>query len=502
MLKQRAIDLACDRRGNFAMMAAILVVPLAAAAGLSIDYFQSVNIRSQLQNAADSAAIAAARTPAGGDYAAAAQKIFEANSAGLRGISLNGGQTNRVLGADGWEYAYSVQYSMPTGLSGLIGVDQVSGAINATAVAGGEKVEIALVLDSTGSMNGQGKMVELKKAVRLFADEFAGMTNNVKMAVVPFDTQVRVDDVAFGSSLLDTPANPFNDSTDCATLADPDDRAACNEYKTAAAAATGCTSVVTAIHHGEIVTQDCVTVANGVKYIETTVTTTTTSPDNIDVVVSNTSEPFAFGPKTSKPNDIITANNDLLGADALNWTGCVIDRAQPNDVSNASPRYSDPATLYPAAHCATPNLAAIQPLTSNMTTIKAVAASMQGSGNTNVTIGVQWGMEALTPEQPLTGSSTAANVKRYMIVLTDGVNTQNRWTRNSAEIDNRLTQACANAKANDITLYTVRVINGNAAVLQACASSPDKYFDVQNASELSGVFGELAAKIKKVRIVG
>ena len=490
-----------DRHGNFAMMGAVLTVPLLAAAGLSIDYFQSVNIRSQLQNAADSAAIAAARTPSGADYAAAAQKIFEANSAGLRGITLSGGQTVRVMGADGWEYTYSVSFNMPTGLSGLIGIDQVAGAIDSTAIAGGEKVEIALVLDSTGSMNGQGKMVELKKAVRLFADEFSGMTNNVKMAVVPFDTQVRLQDVAFGSSVLDTPANPFTDATNCATLNDPDDRAACTEYKDAAAAATGCTATTDTALNVTILSDACVTVVNGVKYTETTVTTTTIAPPNVDVVVNNTSEPFAFGPKMSKPNDVITANNDLLGADAANWTGCVIDRAQPNDVNNASPRYSDPATLYPAAHCATANLAAVQPLTANMTTIKSVAASLQGSGNTNVSIGVQWGMEALTPEQPLTGASTAANVKRYMIVLTDGVNTQNRWTKNSAEIDARLTLACANAKANDITLYTVRLINGNASVLQACASSPDKYFDVQNANELSGVFGELAAKIKKVRIV-
>ena len=502
MLKLPIHRFITDRRGNFAMMAAILTVPLLAAAGLSIDYFQSVNIRSQLQNAADSAAIAAARMPSGADYAAAAQKIFEANSAGLRGITLSGGQTVRVMGADGWEYTYSVSFNMPTGLSGLIGIDQVSGTIDATAIAGGEKVEIALVLDSTGSMGSAGKMTELKKAVRLFADEFAGMTNNVKMAVIPFDTQVRLEDVAFGSSLLDTPANPFTDATDCATLNDPDDRAACTEYKNAAAAATGCTTTVDTAPHVTIDTETCVSVANGVKYTETTVTTTTDDPPNVDVAVSNSSEPFAFGPKTSKPNDVITANNDLLGADALNWTGCIIDREQPNDVSGVSPRYSDPATLYPAAHCATPNLAAIQPLTANMVTIKSVAATLQPSGNTNVTIGVQWGMEALTPEQPLTGASTAANVKRYMIVLTDGVNTQNRWTKNSAEIDSRLTQACANAKAGGITLYTVRVINGNAAVLQACASSPDKFFDVQNANELTGVFGELAAKIKKVRIVG
>ena len=45
-----------------------------------------------------------------------------------------------------------------------------------------------------------------------------------------------------------------------------------------------------------------------------------------------------------------------------------------------------------------------------------------------------------------------------------------------------------NVKAANIKLYTVRVIDGNATLLQDCATKPDMYYDVQNATQLNGVF--------------
>ena len=38
----------------------------------------------------------------------------------------------------------------------------------------------------------------------------------------------------------------------------------------------------------------------------------------------------------------------------------------------------------------------------------------------------------------------------------------------------------------NIKLYTVRVIDGNASLLQGCASKTSMYYNVQNASELNG----------------
>ena len=49
--------------------------------------------------------------------------------------------------------------------------------------------------------------------------------------------------------------------------------------------------------------------------------------------------------------------------------------------------------------------------------------------------------------------------------MTDGQNTQYRFSSNQAAIDLRTQQACNNIKAQNIKLYTVRVIEGNASLL-------------------------------------
>jgi hypothetical protein len=44
------------------------------------------------------------------------------------------------------------------------------------------------------------------------------------------------------------------------------------------------------------------------------------------------------------------------------------------------------------------------------------------------------------------------------------------------------------------------VIDGNAKLLQECASKSDMYFNVQNASELDAVFATIAQNLANLRI--
>ena len=87
-----------------------------------------------------------------------------------------------------------------------------------------------------------------------------------------------------------------------------------------------------------------------------------------------------------------------------------------------------------------------------------------------------------------------------IILLTDGDNTQNRWSNTASAIDARTQQACDNAKADNIKIYTVRVIAGNAALLQNCATKPDMYYDVEQASQLASVFTSIAQNLANLRI--
>ena len=46
----------------------------------------------------------------------------------------------------------------------------------------------------------------------------------------------------------------------------------------------------------------------------------------------------------------------------------------------------------------------------------------------------------------------------------------------------------------------MRVIDGNATLLKNCATSPNMYFDVQQASQLNDVFTAIAQNLANLRI--
>jgi Flp pilus assembly protein TadG len=179
------------------------------------------------------------------------------------------------------------------------------------------------------------------------------------------------------------------------------------------------------------------------------------------------------------------------------WQGCVADRDQPNDVKDTAP--GSASTSFPAADCG--SLAKALPLTSDWAALETKIDSMTPSGMTNVTIGMAWGWHALTTGEPFTqAGAVRPDVDKVMILLTDGLNTANRFTTNPTQIDNRTAAVCDNIKKAKIKLYTVRVIEGNLELLQGCASASNMFYDVQAASQLKDVFASIAASLSGARL--
>lgn len=186
------------------------------------------------------------------------------------------------------------------------------------------------------------------------------------------------------------------------------------------------------------------------------------------------------------------------GINASNWTGCVADRDQPNDVKDTTPNGAA-STLFPAADCGT--LAKAIPLTSDWTALNAMVDTMTPVGMTNVTIGMVWAWHALTANEPFTqGAAPRPDVEKVMVLLTDGLNTANRFTTVPSQIDARTAAVCDNIKAANIKLFTVRVIEGNLSLLQGCATAPNMFYDVQVASQLKDVFASIAAALSGARL--
>jgi hypothetical protein len=181
------------------------------------------------------------------------------------------------------------------------------------------------------------------------------------------------------------------------------------------------------------------------------------------------------------------------------WNGCVNDRDQNNDVTNTATVAGSPATLF-RAHQAANCPVAMMPLSYDWTALNAKIDQMTPTGNTNVTIGLDWGFQLLSPVAPFNAPAPALDLDKVIVILTDGENTQNRWSSTASVIDARTSKACDNIKAANIKLYTVRVIDGDVTLLQGCASKPDTYYDVQQASQLNSVFSSIAQNLANLRI--
>ena len=151
-----------------------------------------------------------------------------------------------------------------------------------------------------------------------------------------------------------------------------------------------------------------------------------------------------------------------------------MDRDQNNDV-NATPRPATAAATKYRAHQASNCPTAMMPLSTDWTALNAKIDAMTPTGNTNVTIGLQMAWQTLSPVAPFNAPAPAPDLDKVIILLTDGENTQNRWTSSTSSIDARTEKVCDNVKAANIKLYTVRVIDGNATLLKNCATKPDMY---------------------------
>jgi hypothetical protein len=206
--------------------------------------------------------------------------------------------------------------------------------------------------------------------------------------------------------------------------------------------------------------------------------------------------------KTSCEN----ATGTWTASSTSNWKGCITDRNQNYDEKNTTPITSNSNTLFPASTSTSCPLA-LQPLTdviSGWSTLTTEITNMTAAGNTNQTIGFEWGWQSLTNGDPLNPGSLPDGTQRIIILLSDGLNTQNRWTTSQSRIDTREEAACDNAKSDNITIYTVFVdlngTQGSSDALKYCASDTSKYFDLTSTDQIVTAFQTIGTQITNLRV--
>lgn len=208
----------------------------------------------------------------------------------------------------------------------------------------------------------------------------------------------------------------------------------------------------------------------------------------------------AIAPYSNKVKVPTSSAGAWLSLGAINladWTGCVDQRPANNDTN------AEPGALYPAiasSSCSTA-LSPVVPLTdmassANQTMLKAAVSGLKPGGDTNVTLGMAWGAGVLHPQAPLgAGAAPFGSVPKVIVLITDGLNIS-KYTS-----DERTLMACADAKAKGIRVITVKLVDGDAAMLKACASSPSDYYEATAASALNTIFTSIHASITTLRLI-
>jgi hypothetical protein len=124
-------------------------------------------------------------------------------------------------------------------------------------------------------------------------------------------------------------------------------------------------------------------------------------------------------------------------------------------------------------------------------------------------VGLAWGWLSLNTENPpLQAPAKDSNYtyKDYIVLLSDGLNTQNRWSTSQSDIDARQKILCQNVKAdttNPVTIFTIQVNIGNAdaksQVLQDCATDGN-FQMITTTGQTATAFQNVLTQISKLRV--
>ena len=541
MPMRKHIEILKDKSGNFGMTFGVLAVPIMLAGGLAVDYVGLSVQKSELQNAADSAALAVAREG----------KITETQALEIarQTIAANYGFIAAQVKVSMKDGVASVHATIdkPLVFGGFIGRESAPVAVNAEAAFAYTKYEIALVLDTTGSMAG-GKLVSLQDAVIGLVDGMAALgleKDQIKFSLVPYAGFVNVGPehgpnisgigviTKAGASWLDQDAKAPIPQSDL-----PGQFSRFALYKHLNVKWPGC--------------------------VETRIPTSTALHD-VDDTEPDPKDPHSlFTPffAVDEPDDAWRYPNSYLkdGGTPVKGNG-----ASETDKENQLSRYgrtgkyktplgavdavlqtltwkkpkidNAPSSFYsnkfdpkgPGFGC---EVEPLVPLTTNFKDIKKTVKNLKANGSTNMLEGVMWGWRVLSSREPFTEGAGKADssVEKIMIFLTDGQNSfgnlnnalgsgytsmgylvdgrlDNLTAASSGQtnkaLDKKTLTACTNAKKDGIEIYTIRLEEPDVAtgdLLANCASTKSHFFDAPSRNELAPIFDAIKKGVVKLRL--
>lgn len=217
--------------GNFGVMMGVLAFPVIGAMALAVDYSNVMRERSMAQASLDAAALATARQYATGSLSgdtqaeteanltAYAKDFFEANlpdSIGDNDLELAAKISTQVKqDGNGTPYEQknidlgaTLEYD--TFLAKVLGQDRLVADLTAQVASGNMSVEIALVIDNSGSMGSNSRIQTAKTTSKDLVDQLhaassaSSKPDPIKFSLVPFASMVNVGTSNQNAKWMDT----------------------------------------------------------------------------------------------------------------------------------------------------------------------------------------------------------------------------------------------------------------------------------------------------------
>ncbi len=188
-----------DERGAFLVLFGILAIVLIATSGAVVDFTQIEQARTRAQNALDAAALGL--QPHVFDTSPvrnAAWFTGEANrllAEQLSGSDVTSNVTGATINVRNGQLILRANITVPTAFVSLVGVPTVTAGLVSEATRKRLNLEVAMVLDNSGSMSSYSRMTRLKAAANSAVDIlFDNQTTqpNVFVSIIPFTAYVNV----------------------------------------------------------------------------------------------------------------------------------------------------------------------------------------------------------------------------------------------------------------------------------------------------------------------
>jgi Flp pilus assembly protein TadG len=531
--------------GNVAITFALATLPIVGIVGLAVDYSHANSVKAAMQAALDSTALMLSK-----DAATVSSGTLQTNALNyFTALFTKPEASNIVIAATytatgGSKVVVNGSATVPTAFLGVIGYNDITVNGSSTSAWGSTRLRVALVLDTTGSMNDDGKMAALKTSTKNLLTQLrsaAGTDGDVYVSIIPFSRGVNVGAANYGASWIDWSeweaapaymatwlANSTNKST--WDQAGPGGSCPFNSNQTGftcvSSPVTGASNTNNIPSSGSYSGYICPGVDGGNRdgtkagfYYPGCYNSTTYSMTGSAATCTGHSNCSCSGNNNNKvcKTDNGYFEHAWIANARSTWTGCVADRGSTtapgtnagNDQTVTAPSTSD-------MYCPSASTG----LNYNWTAMNSAVDALDPNGGTNQPVGLVMGWHSLVGIGPYTAPVKDSNYTYtdVIILLSDGLNTWDRWYGNGSAINTSVDYrmydttgrgTCANIKTAGVTIYTVQVNTGGDAtstLLQNCAGGPDqfndttKFYMVTTSSGLGTVFNAIGTKLTQLRV--